>query len=239
MRNRSGGSPARAVDPSRPGLRTGLIALAAAALLLAAACSADPTPSNGVARLDSPSSTTTDGSASPAPSEDPYQQMLAYSQCMRQHGVPKFPDPVSNGNGGGGFQIQAGPGTGIDPNSATFQTAQEACQSLMPAPKTGTGGQVDQQQFQQMLAYSQCMRSHGLADFPDPQQGPGGGVAMQIEGGQGSDLDPNSPTFQAAQTACQSLVPGLQFGTSTSDGGTQSGVDGSAAPASPAGTSQP
>ncbi len=53
------------------------------------------------------------------------------------------------------------------------------------------------------LAFSQCMRSHGVSDFPDPNsQG-----RISISGGPGSDLDPNNPTFQAAQNACQSLQP--------------------------------
>lgn len=228
MHNRSEGTWRRAVGLSRTGARLGFAVAALAAILLVAACSAGPAPSNGVARLDTPDPTAAAASGSPAPSEDVYQRLLAYSQCMRQHGVPKFPDPISNGSGGGGLRVAAGPGTGLDPNSASFQAAQQACQSLMPAAKTGTGGTIDPQQFQAMLAYSQCMRSHGLPDFPDPQQAPGGGVTMQLKGGPGSALDPNSPTFQAAQQACQALVPGAKFGISTSGGPT--GPGGSSGP---------
>jgi hypothetical protein len=47
------------------------------------------------------------------------------------------------------------------------------------------------------------MRAHGVPDFPDPV-----GNSLQIKGGPGSDLDPNSPQFVAAQKACQSLQPG-------------------------------
>lgn len=53
------------------------------------------------------------------------------------------------------------------------------------------------------LAYAQCMRDHGITDFPDPQ--PGGGIALQGE--PGSDLDPDSPQFQDADEACNSLLP--------------------------------
>jgi hypothetical protein len=52
------------------------------------------------------------------------------------------------------------------------------------------------------LAYAQCMRDHGISDFPDPQ--PGGGD-IQLE--PGSDLDPNNPQFKAADDACKSLLP--------------------------------
>ncbi|HUB69132.1 MAG TPA: hypothetical protein VL984_01800 [Acidimicrobiales bacterium] len=68
---------------------------------------------------------------------------------------------------------------------------------------------LDQSAFMaKLLAYSRCMRSHGIADFPDPQIGPNGqGGGFQIKGGPGSDLDPNSPQFEAANRACQALLP--------------------------------
>jgi hypothetical protein len=58
-------------------------------------------------------------------------------------------------------------------------------------------------------AYSACMRSHGVPNFPDPDsQG-----RIAIKGGQSANgtkfgLDPNSPGFQTARKACQSLQPG-------------------------------
>jgi hypothetical protein len=60
----------------------------------------------------------------------------------------------------------------------------------------------------QGLAYAGCMRSHGVSDFPDPTAGSGGGVSFQINGGPGSDLNQNNPTFKAADQACRSLSPG-------------------------------
>ena len=55
---------------------------------------------------------------------------------------------------------------------------------------------------------ARCMRSHGVPDFPDPTASPGGGVVFQVNGGPGSDLDHNNPTFQAADQECRSLLPG-------------------------------
>jgi hypothetical protein len=56
--------------------------------------------------------------------------------------------------------------------------------------------------------YAQCMRSHGISDFPDPQPNPGGqGGSFQTSGGPGSDLDHNGPRYQAADQACKSLLP--------------------------------
>ena len=123
-----------------------------------------------------------------------------FSACMRAHGEPNFPDPNSQG------AIQIGPSSGIDPGSPKFQAAQTACQKLLP-----NGGQPSPQEVAKMqkqaLAFSACMRKHGLPDFPDPVFS-GGGVRISIKVGSSSDLNPNSSVFQAAQRACQGFMPG-------------------------------
>ena len=58
-------------------------------------------------------------------------QGLKFAACMRSHGVPNFPDPKTSN---GGFMI-----TGINPNSPQFQSAQQACRSLMPGGGPGSG----------------------------------------------------------------------------------------------------
>ncbi|HEX6674884.1 MAG TPA: hypothetical protein VF486_07645 [Actinomycetes bacterium] len=62
---------------------------------------------------------------------------LKYSQCMRQHGVPKFPDPQPNG----GLLLRKG--SGVDPSSPTFKAADKTCQQLLPRgdAQTTEGGQ--------------------------------------------------------------------------------------------------
>lgn len=49
--------------------------------------------------------------------------------------------------------------------------------------------------------FSACMRKHGVANFPDPN---GQGV-ISIQSGMG--IDPASPAFRSAQSACQKLLP--------------------------------
>jgi hypothetical protein len=132
---------------------------------------------------------------------------------MRSHGVPNFPDPSSGG------RLSVGPGSGIDPNSPTFQAAQRACQKELP-----NGGRPSPQQQAKMqkalLAFSACMRSHGIPDFPDPTFPTGGGAQLRIRSGSGSDLNPQSPRFQAAQTACQGNLPGnVKVGARPTTGG--------------------
>jgi hypothetical protein len=46
------------------------------------------------------------------------------------------------------------------------------------------------------------MRAHGVTNFPDPSSG--GGIHLQS----GSGINPFSPAFEAAQTACRKLLPG-------------------------------
>jgi hypothetical protein len=61
----------------------------------------------------------------PAQSARLLAQMLKLAYCMRAHGVPKFPDPTSNG-------IRISPSSGLDPQSPQFQAAQKACAKDFP-----------------------------------------------------------------------------------------------------------
>jgi hypothetical protein len=58
------------------------------------------------------------------------------------------------------------------------------------------------------VAYARCMRGHGVPDFPDPTANPGGGFGFEINGGPGSNLNRNSPTFSDADHECRALLPG-------------------------------
>jgi hypothetical protein len=177
--------------------------------VLASACSSGPA-SPGVA--GSGTTATTGSSSNAAASQsDPSQSaaMLAYSECMQSHGVPNFPDPNSQGQ----ILIQGGSGSGLDPNSPTFQAAQKACQSKMPAPTPAQQAQA----LKNALKVSQCMRAHGIKDFPDPTS-QGGRIQMQIHSSPGSDLNPNDPLFQAAQKACMPNAPKLNTSGSGSGG---------------------
>ena len=111
-----------------------------------------------------------------------YQGAQAFARCMRSHGVPDFPDPDINGHLLN-VRLHESPGT-VEP-------AQAACQHLLPGSE-GTAAQ-QQHKVDVILAYAQCMRAHGLPDFPDPS---GGSIDL-------SHVDVHSPQFMSADRACQ------------------------------------
>ncbi len=55
--------------------------------------------------------------------------------------------------------------------------------------------------YTQGVTYADCMRSHGMPNFPDPS--PGGGFALRTSG-----INQQSPAFQTAESACAKLQPG-------------------------------
>jgi hypothetical protein len=209
----------------RDGLHAGAIVLALAALALGVAgCGGSSAPS--VANLQT---TTAGGSAATTPSSTPSQvpssigsggapsasahnsgfalataggakaiaALGTYSACMRANGVPNFPNPNSSG------VIQ---GSGIDPNTPQFQSASGKCQKDLP-----NGGQptpAEQAKLEAAaLAYSACMRSHGVPEYPDPKFS-GGHMSVSLNANGNSSVNPGSPVFQKAQQTCSSLLPG-------------------------------
>jgi hypothetical protein len=140
-------------------------------------------------------STTTTGSGGGSGSSgtSPLAQAVAYSQCIRSHGVANFPDPVQTPSGGYGYRT-----TGIDPNSPAFQGALQACKAL-PSPWNSTGQQLSSAQQQAWLNWAHCIRAHGVPGFPDPTFS---GREVHESG-----IASNSPQLQSAMDACKSQRP--------------------------------
>ena len=176
-----------------PIVRTAAVITATSALaLLAAACGG--APGSHVAQLGS---TTTKSSTSSWAAAAQQNGMLAFSRCMRSHGVPNFPDPNSSG---------ALPKSQVDQLAASspqFPPAHRACEHLLP-----NGGQPTQAQVQQawndMRNFAHCMRSHGVPNWPDPaatsqqDQRPFFHVPDSI--------DPNAPQITTKIRACQHVL---------------------------------
>jgi hypothetical protein len=117
---------------------------------------------------------------------------------MRTHGVEDFPDP--------GSKVGSGSGGQLDPYDPTFETAYQACQTILP-PGQETLAQLHGQLAQQGLSFARCMRAHGIAGFPDPD------ADGQFPETQMRSLGKGSPQFNAAQSACQHLLDSAGSGT--------------------------
>lgn len=142
---------------------------------------------------------------SPPPRASAQDQLLRWSECMRQHGINE-PDPV---NGAIRVTVTPGPGGGLAPDAPTeenprFPTAQNACRQY--APNGGQGSRPpSQQQLDQATRFAQCMRDHGIPmEDPTVQNGD---ITMQGGDINGPNVDPDSQQFQQAQQACAKYLP--------------------------------
>ncbi|MFU8870379.1 hypothetical protein [Micromonospora sp. SL4-19] len=112
-----------------------------------------------------------------------------FAKCMRENGMPDFPDPEPGE--GGGFRVRIPAGQ----DRAKAQAAMEKCRSLMP--NGGKPIKLDAEQVEKVRQLAKCMRENGVPDFPDP--GPDG--SFEIKGNAG--FDPQSPTVRAAIEKCR------------------------------------
>jgi hypothetical protein len=74
-------------------------------------------------------------------SAEDQEKMRKFAQCMRENGVPKFPDPSEDG----GMMIN-GDEIGVDPQSEAFKNAEKACEQYSLAPPGGKNGGPETQQ---------------------------------------------------------------------------------------------
>jgi hypothetical protein len=82
------------------------------------------------------------------------------------------------------------------------------CGSSAPA-ETGTGSN-DTANAQKAVKFAECMRSNGVSQFPDP--GASGELTIDAVAN-GSSLDPSTPAFKQAISACKDLQPAGFMGT--------------------------
>ncbi|MGH7732797.1 MAG: hypothetical protein ACREOE_03610 [Gemmatimonadales bacterium] len=145
------------------------------------------------------------GSSTVQSTTDKYAAALAYSRCMRSHGVANFPDPTQ---GAGGIQI-SGSQSGLSPQSPVLASAKQSCRHLLP--EGGEPTHADRRQaLARMLRTSRCMRAHGVPSFPDPTASApsdragyssimsNGGAWLAIPG----SIDLGTPAFKHAAAAC-------------------------------------
>ena len=124
---------------------------------------------------------------------------VTFAKCMRGRGVPQFPDPGGPRPAGSSISILGAqlPST-IDIKAPAFQAALKVCMKRFlaghPRPPLSAAQKAG------VLKFAQCMRIHGVPNFPDPRFPPGGGIA--IPGPAGASA--SSPAFRHAQQVCGS-----------------------------------
>ena len=140
------------------------------------------------------------GQSGPAAHPPGYAQYHAYSQCLRSHGAPFWPEPS-----------QVPQGVFDDPNTYVitpqilaqehgpgWQAALTACRALAPRQLPYTAAQIRALRSH-LLKLAACMRTHGIPHFPGPVTGPYGGGFRNRSG---PGVNPDSAQFRAAQRAC-------------------------------------
>lgn len=122
-------------------------------------------------------------------------------QCIRQHGIPNFPDPTV-----ASFDKRA---LRAAPSSVANQ-ALTACRTALAQAGISLGGPnpqvTTQQQIQKLLALARCIRSHGVPNFPDPNP---------TTGDFGRPPGISFPQLLAAARACRPLVNAAGLGMPT------------------------
>ena len=124
---------------------------------------------------------------SPPSESSAQEQLLKYTQCMRDNGVA-LPDPVE-GQPGSMYE-------GVDQSSPAFQQADKVCAPILAGlveERSQQNSEDAEQQQDEMLELAQCLRDHGI-DVPDPVPG--------AETPFGDSLDRTDPATAKALEEC-------------------------------------
>jgi hypothetical protein len=135
------------------------------------------------------------GGGKPAATSTPQTGAVAFAACMRAHGFPGWPDPTSAGVFDKAKLRQLGL------NLTRVRAIEDGpCKNLLPATAGSASPQTPQQirtQVADALSFARCMRSHGVARFPDPTAE--GQLTLEMVQAQGIDVH-SSSVLQAVQT---------------------------------------
>jgi hypothetical protein len=123
---------------------------------------------------------------------------VKFAECIRAHGVPHFPDPDAKGDSN----------IGIDVTPEVWKRAVDACKDLEP-PGALSARRTPKEQ-KASLRFAQCMRDHGMKDFPDPVDGEPLIDTTRIPSAAGRGAH-SIPGFQAAVEKCVGVL-GLAAG---------------------------
>jgi hypothetical protein len=138
--------------------------------------------------------------------------LAAAAQCIRQHGIPSYQDPVLTQSGRLYTDVRSVEGA----SQQVIPAVRTACQTLLrrallplePGKHSPLEPPAPPQLVQAGVRAAECVRANGLPNVHDPSSQstytPGHGFALSISevpaGGK------SSPAFQHAAHACRSLL---------------------------------
>lgn len=132
------------------------VALALAGLV-SAGCGSDDSSKSGAAGGTGTATASSTATADKTLSKQ--EKAVKLAECMRSNGVPHFPDPDAKGE----FNF------GVDVTVEVWTKAVDACKALKP-PGALSAKRTPKEQSAS-LRFAQCVREHGVKDFPDPVNG--------------------------------------------------------------------
>jgi hypothetical protein len=158
-------------------------------------------PSTGVPSLAGATAAVSHGSQA--------QGLHAAAQCIRDHGVPAYPDPVVAPDGSV-YTDQRSLQDASENNRNFIDAIRTACQSLFAAANFNPENEpkATPALVRAGVQAAQCMRAHGLPNYRDPTASstftPGHGFGLTAD-----QLPPGGKTngiVQRAAQACRALI---------------------------------
>jgi hypothetical protein len=136
------------------------------------------------------------GGGSPTAVATTHSGALAFARCLRSHGLPNWPDPTSSGV----FDKSKLRDSGYSV-SQVRAVEDGPCKHLLGGA-SNQGQTITAADRADYLKAAACMRSHGVAGFPDPTFA-NNNVQTNIP----SSIDQDSSQFKSAATICTRLIP--------------------------------
>jgi hypothetical protein len=175
--------------------RPSVLAVTVGLLLLTAACGSG-TSSSGTSSSSTSSTRGTSSGGTGGVSPAYVSDKLGFARCLRAHGVPNYPDPNASG--------QEPPASKQLIFSPRGQAAVGACSYWGNRIHNDVAAQ-NQAVMGEYVRFAQCMRAHGLPNFPDPANAEGR-VEFVLSASQ-DGFDPHSPQVLAKAHQCESVLP--------------------------------
>jgi hypothetical protein len=159
--------------------------------------------SAGCGGTGSSGNTSTASSDSTATTADIHAQGVKFADCMRENGVPDFPDPDASGD----FVY------GVSVSPEQWMKTLDACKDLQPPGSLSADRTPEQQSA--ALEFAQCVRDNGVPDFPDPVNGEPLIDTYKIPS---SDTEAGMEILNAATEKCGDLIADAMGGAGGSGG---------------------